>query len=39
MVVDGKQRVRHCFSINKVACDSSKKCCGMGVKKIELFAE
>ncbi|KAG2423413.1 hypothetical protein HXX76_015378 [Chlamydomonas incerta] len=38
-LADGKERVRHCFHIQVVGCDSKAQCCGMGIKKIELSAE
>ena len=31
---DGKQRVRHCFNVDLVDCDSTTACCGMSIKKI-----
>ncbi|KAG2434502.1 hypothetical protein HYH02_012169 [Chlamydomonas schloesseri] len=38
-LADGRDRVRHCFHIQVVGCDSKSQCCGMGIKKIELSVE
>ncbi|KAG2443131.1 hypothetical protein HYH02_009542 [Chlamydomonas schloesseri] len=34
----GIPRIKHCFEIDTVPCDPKTSCCGMGIKKIELFA-
>ncbi|KAG2428031.1 hypothetical protein HXX76_012016 [Chlamydomonas incerta] len=34
----GIPRIKHCFEIDTVPCDPITSCCGMGIKKIELFA-
>eukprot|EP00198_Chlamydomonas_reinhardtii_P012273 XP_001701610.1 predicted protein [Chlamydomonas reinhardtii] len=33
----GIPRIKHCFEIDTVDCDPSTSCCGMGMKKIEMF--
>ncbi|KAG2489938.1 hypothetical protein HYH03_011570 [Edaphochlamys debaryana] len=37
-MADGSPRMQHCFSIDPVSCDPTTTCCGMGLKKLELFA-
>ncbi|KAG2482562.1 hypothetical protein HYH03_018521 [Edaphochlamys debaryana] len=36
---DGKARMRHCFDLDIASCDPSRPCCGMGIKKIEMFVK
>ncbi|KAG2482565.1 hypothetical protein HYH03_018524 [Edaphochlamys debaryana] len=36
---DGKARMRHCFDLDIASCDPSRPCCGMGMKKIEMFVK